>query len=195
MWHQTVRSWRPLVIALLALGAWSTVAPPAARAQELPPTVAAVIDYQRILREAEAAKSIREQIESRRNAYQDEISDEEERLREADQAFAKQSSVMSPEARAEKRREFEKEVVEVQRLVQERRNALDKASAVALNEVKKVLIEIVTGMADERGFNLVLPSSEVLFFARKIDLTEDVLAELDARLPHVEVPEVTAAEQ
>ena len=195
MWHQTVRSRGLLIIALLAVSTWSIGAPPAARAQELPATVAAVIDYQRILKEAKAARSIREQIESRRKAYQDEISEEEQRLREADQAFAKQSSIMSPEARAEKRREFEKEVVEVQRLVQERRSELDRASAMALNEVKEVLIEIVTGMADERGFNLVLPSSEVLFFSRRIDLTEEVMAELDARLPRVEVPKVAAAEQ
>lgn len=195
MWYRTVWSRGLLAIALVAVSAWSIGSPPAARAQELPATVAAVIDYQRILKEAQAARSIREQIEARRNAYQDEISDEEQRLREADQAFAKQSSVMSPEARAEKRREFEKEVVEVQRLVQERRSELDRASAIALNEVKKVLIEIVTEMADEQGFNLVLPSSEVLFFSRRIDLTEEVMAELDARLSHVEVPEVAAAEQ
>lgn len=195
MWHQTVCSRGLLVIALLAMSAWSIGVPSSARAQELPATVAAVIDYQQILKDAKAARSIREQIESRRKDYQDEISEEEQRLREADQAFAKQSSIMSPEARAEKRREFEKEVVEVQRLVQERRNELDRASAMALNEVKEVLIEIVTGMADERGFNLVLPSSEVLFFSRRIDLTEEVLTELDARLPHVEVPEVAAAEQ
>jgi outer membrane protein len=81
-------------------------------------------------------------------------------------------------------------VVEVQRLVQERRRALDQASAAALDQVKQVLIEIVTGMAEERGFNLVLPSSEVLFFARRIDLTEEVLAELDSKLPAVEVPQV-----
>jgi len=195
VWYRTVCSRGVLVIALLALGAWSLGSPSAARAQELPATVAAVIDYQRILKEAKAARSIREQIEARRKAYQDEISKEEQRLREADQAFAKQSSIMSPEARAEKRREFEKEVVEVQRLVQERRSELDRASSMALNEVKEVLIEIVTGMADERGFNIVLPSSEVLFFSRRIDLTEDVLTQLDARLPRVEVPEVAAADQ
>ena len=158
-------------------------------AQKLPTTVAAVIDYQRILRDARAAKSIREQIESRREAYQGEIGAEEERLREADQAFAKQRSLLTPEALAEKRRDFEKEVVEVQRMVQERRRKLDLTSAAALNEVKKVLIEIVTGIAEERGFNLVLPSSEVLFFARSIDLTEEVLTQLDARLPNVRVPE------
>jgi Skp family chaperone for outer membrane proteins len=73
--------------------------------------------------------------------------------------------------------------------VQERRRALDEVSAVALNEVKTALIEVVTSIADERGFNLVMPSSEVLFFSRRIDLTEEVLAKLDARLPEVRVPQ------
>jgi outer membrane protein len=178
-----------MALVLLAALAWPLSA---ARAQQLPPTVAAVIDYQPILREASAARSIREQIEDRRKTYQDEISEEEQRLQEADQAFAKQRSLLTPEALADRRREFEKEVVEVQRLVQERRRELDRASALALDEVKKALIEIVTGIAEARGFNLVLPSSEVLFFARQLDLTDEVLTQLDARLPQVRVPEVVA---
>jgi outer membrane protein len=156
-----------------------------AAAQKLPTTVAAVIDYQRILRDAAAARSIREQIEARRKVYQEEISKEEQRLHEADKEFARQRSVLSPEAFAEKRREFEQDVAEVQRMVQERRRELDRMSAAALNEVKEALIEIVTSIAEERGFNLVLPSSEVLFFSRALDLTEEVLAKLDARLPEV----------
>jgi outer membrane protein len=187
--HQRTLVPGALLAALLMAMSWLWVPGPAA-AQQLPPTVAAVIDYQRILRDATAARSIREQIESRRQIYQNEISKEEERLQQVDQEFAKQRSILSPEALADKRREFEEEVVEVQRLVQERRRALDQASAAALDQVKQALIDIVTGMAEERGFNLVLPSSEVLFFARRIDLTEEVLAALDSRLPSVEVPQV-----
>jgi Skp family chaperone for outer membrane proteins len=174
-----------------ALAAALATAAPAdeAQAQKLPPTVAAVIDYQRILRDAAAARSIRDQIEVRRKAYQEEISKEEQRLHEADKEFAKQRSLLTAEAFTEKRREFEQDVAEVQRLVQERRRELDNAAAVALNQVKEALIEVVTSIADERGFNLVLPSSEVLFFARRIDLTEEVLAKLDSRLPEVRVPE------
>jgi Skp family chaperone for outer membrane proteins len=174
-----------------ALAAALATAAPAdeAQAQKLPPTVAAVIDYQRILRDAAAARSIRGQIEVRRKAYQEEISKEEQRLHEADKEFAKQRSLLTAEAFTEKRREFEQEVAEVQRLVQERRRELDNVAAVALNQVKEALIEVVTNIADERGFNLVLPSSEVLFFARRIDLTEEVLAKLDSRLPDVRVPE------
>ena len=150
-----------------------------------------MIDYQRILRDAAAARSIRDQIEARRKAYQEEISKEEQRLHEIDKEFAQQRSVLSPEAFAEKRREFEQDVAEVQRKVQERRRELDRLSATALNEVKQALIEIVTSIAEERGFNLVLPSSEVLFFARSLDLTEEVLAKLDARLPQVQLSALT----
>jgi outer membrane protein len=189
-----VRNAVPAVIALAAIAvAWlQPWINGAADAQKLPTTVAAVIDYQRILRDAAAAQSIRKQIEARRQAYQEEISKEEQRLHEADKAFAKQRSVLSTEAFAEKRREFEQDVAEVQRLVQERRRELDSMAAAALNEVKEALIEIVTSIAEERGFNLVLPSSEVLFFARSLDLTEEVLAKLDARLPQVQLSEVSA---
>ena len=176
-----------LIIVTVVLGLGFARATDAARAQQLPPAVAAVIDYQRILRDAAAARSIREQIETRRKAYQSEISKEEQRLYETDKAFAKQRSLLTPEAFAEKRKAFEKDVSEVQRLVQQRRRELDRVTEIALNEVKDALIEIVTGIAEERGFNLVLPSSEVLFFARKIDLTEEVLAKLDAKLPDVVV--------
>ena len=182
---------RPLLILAIVIVARSASCSArgsdAARGQQLPPTVAAVIDYQRILRDAAAARSIREQIETRRKAYQGEISKEEQRLHEADKEFAKQRSLLTPEAFAEKRQDFEEDVSEVQRLVQQRRRELDRAAEVALNEVKTALIEIVTGIAEERGFNLVLPSSEVLFFARRIDLTEEVLAKLDAMLPDVVV--------
>jgi Skp family chaperone for outer membrane proteins len=175
------------LVALASAHLWSRSR---ADAQELPTAVAAVIDYQRILREAAAARSIRDQIEARRKAYQEEISKEEQRLHEADKEFAKQRSVLSAEAFAEKRREFEQEVTEVQRLVQERRRELDRLSAADLDEVKRALIEIVTSMAQERGFNLVLPSSEVLFFARTLDLTEEVLALLNDKLPDVRLSEV-----
>ena len=161
------------------------------RAQKLPATVAAVIDYQRILTEAAAARSIREQIELRRKTYQEEIGKEEQRLHEADKEVARQRSLLTPEAFAEKRREFEREVAEVQRMVQERRRELDSATGVALKEVEDALIDVVESIAEERGFNLVLPRSEVLFFARTIDLTDEVLTKLDDRLPNVQVPRTT----
>jgi outer membrane protein len=141
----------PVTLALVAAGLLAL--PAGGRAQEaLPPAVAVVVDYARILRDAQAAKGIRSQVESRRNAFQDQ--------------FAK-----------------------VQRLAQQRRRQLDQVHAIALAEVRDSLVEVVGQLAEERGFNLVLPSSSVLLFSPKIDLTDDVLALVDKRLPSVKVPD------
>ncbi|HET6519898.1 MAG TPA: OmpH family outer membrane protein [Geminicoccaceae bacterium] len=186
--------------AVLALGVAAAApllaaAPTPAPAEELPAPVVAVIDYQRVMRDAAAARSIREQLEARRRQFQEEISSQEQQLHQVDKDLAQQRSVLTPEIFAERRREFEAEVAEVQRLVQQRRRQLDRASGDALDRVKQALIEVVTGMAEDWGFNLVLPSSEVLFFGRRLDLTEEVLARLDQALPTIQVPDVAAEEQ
>lgn len=158
-------------------------------AQQLPTAVAAVIDYQRVIRESKAAATIRTQVEARRKKYQDEIGKAEARLREADKALAKQRSVLSNEAYQQKRRAFEKDVAEVQRVVADRRRELDAVSAMALAEVRNTVIQAVSELAQTRGFNLVLPTSGVLVYSPKIDLTEEILSILDTRLPSVTVPD------
>jgi Skp family chaperone for outer membrane proteins len=44
----------------------------------------AVLDLQRIMKESKAAKSIRDQLESKRDQYQKEITKDEEKLRKRD---------------------------------------------------------------------------------------------------------------
>jgi Skp family chaperone for outer membrane proteins len=162
---------------------------PAGAQSKLPPTVAAVIDYHRILRDAKAARSIREQVETRRRLYQDEIAKEEQRLHERDRELAAQRSELSAEAFAENREVFERDVAAVQRMAQERRRQLDQLAAAAGNEVRSAMIEVVAELAEARGFNLVLPSSGLLLFSPELDLTADAMAQLDAKLPNVEVPD------
>ncbi len=154
-----------------------------AEGEKLPATVAAVIDYQRILLESAASKSIAEQMETRRKDIQDEIGKEEQALNDANKAL----TVLSDDAKKSKQEEIEAGLQRVRQLTLDRRQQLEEISAEAVNEVKAALIEIVTGIADERGFNLVLPSSQVLFFSRQIDLTDEVLTELNARLSQVAV--------
>ena len=181
---RTPLSGRGQLAAVLLAMAWRTRCRAGSMAQDqLPAAVAVVVDYARILRDAKAAKAIRDQIDARRKVYQDQIAKEEKRLFDADKELAKQRSVLSPEAFAEKRKAFEQDVAEVQRMAQERRRQLDQVAAVALGEVRNSLVEVVGALQDQRGFNLVLPSSAVLLFSPQIDLTEEVLAQLDKKLP------------
>lgn len=176
-----------ILAVLFALGGLLNL--PASAQQALPPAVAAVVDYQRILREAKAAQAIRDQVEGRRKLYQDEIAKQEQRLHEADKELARQRGILSADAFSERRRAFEGEVAGVQRMAQERRRDLDQAAAAALNSVRTAMIEVVGELAETRGFNLVLPTSGLLLFSPAIDLTNETLAQLDRKLPNVKVPE------
>ena len=124
----------------------------AAAASKLPPAVAAVIDYQRILRDAQGrASRSATRWRRRRKLYQDEIAKEEQRLHEADKELATQRSILSPEAFADRRGDFEGEVAAVQRMAQERRRQLDQVAAAALNEVRAAMIEVVGELARGAG--------------------------------------------
>jgi len=180
------RGWRALAAVLLlqAIGVWSA-SPSWSADEKLPPTVAAVVDYQRVLQEAAASKSIAAQMDERRKVYHDEIRIEEQRLYDAQVELDKQRSILSEDAVATKQQEIEAEVTTVRELTQKRRQQLDQVSAEAVRQVERALFEVLTGIAEERGLNVVLPTSQVLFFSRQIDLTDEVLAQLDARLSEV----------
>lgn len=174
-----------LVVQAITL-AWFG-APKTAMADPLPPTVAAVVDYQRVLQEAAASKSIAQQMEVRRKAYHDEIEQQQQTLLEAEQELAKQRSVLSQDAVNARQQELEGEVQALRDLTEKRRQQLEQVSAEAVSQVEVALFEVLTNLAEERGLNVILPTSQVLFFSRQIDLTDEVLGQLDATLSEVPV--------
>jgi outer membrane protein len=146
-----------------------------------------VIDFKEIMRESTAAKDIRTQIEAKRSQFQKEISAREGVLRKNDQELMKQKAILSPDAFEAKRREFQKEVSNVQREVQMRRVQLDSAYNKAIEKVQVSVDGIVRGLADDMGFDLALPASQVIFASDSLNLTKEVMAQLNKQLPKVAV--------
>ncbi|MBT3925981.1 MAG: OmpH family outer membrane protein [Rhodospirillaceae bacterium] len=154
-----------------------------ANAQDIKPAVIGIVEIQAIMREALAAKSIQGQIEARRTRYQGEISAEEGRLRELEQELAKQRSVLSPEAYAKRRRDFEGDVATVQRIVADRRRELDQAYAGGVRLLQVEISKIIGKIAEEKGITLVLPQAQTLYVDKELRISREVLKRLDERLP------------
>lgn len=173
------------VMLLVAVG---VVMPVAAQAQKVPAPKVAILDNQRIMRESSAAISIKSQIDRQRQKYQDEITKKEQELRKANQELARQRTILSPEAFAQKRNEFEGRYTQVQRDVQARKRSLDQAYEFGLRQVQKAISEIIVELAKERDFNIVLPRKQVIFAATAMNITDDVLLRLNQKLPKVTIP-------
>jgi|TARA_B100002003_G_C13963631_1_gene466635 Skp family chaperone for outer membrane proteins len=146
-----------------------------------------VLDVQAILREASAVKDIRGQITKYGTDFEKEIEKERNELRKANQELARQRTILAPEAFAEKRREFEQRVVEVQRLVQQRQRDLDKSRNVAMGAVNKAYIEVVAKLADDRNLAIIVRKSQTAYSVGSLDLTKAVLDLLNTNLPKVKV--------
>lgn len=182
----------PAAVAVPALAQTQAPAPAAAPAaagaeEKLAPPVVAVVDIQKIMQDSSAAKGIQAAIESQRDQYQKEITGLEEKLRNAEQELRKQQTVLSADALGKKRKEFESQVADVQRTVQNRKRALDTAMGDSMGAVQKTMLEIIADVVREKGANVVLARHQFVIVDTKLDITDIVMDRLNAKLPKVAV--------
>jgi Skp family chaperone for outer membrane proteins len=176
------------VFAFMSVALAAMALAPGADAAKLQPAVIAYLDSQKILRESIAAASIRKQIDAYRVTYRSEVAESEKRLRKEEAELTRQRPILSVEAFAVKRRGFEDSIASVQRIVQNRTRMLDRSFSVAMRQVDSAIRKIVSGLASEYGFNIVLERRQILFAHRDLDITKVVLEKLNATLPDIKVP-------
>ena len=108
--------------------------------------------------------------------------------RAEEQEIARQRSVLAPEAVEQRRQAFQGKVIDLQKRIQERSQSLEKMLNSVRDQVTLQVVEILKGLAQERGFNIVLDRAQVqIFIGENIDITAEVLKRLDQRLPSVKV--------
>ncbi len=176
--------WAPGVVTLLA-GFLLTAIHWGAGAQEPGSPVFAIIDIQRVLRESTAVKSLSRDIEERKSQYQGELRTKEKALRKADQELARQRSILSAEAYAQKRSELEQNVATLQREAQKRKRGLEQLFASGMSKVQNELAKIAKEIAEERGLDLILSKATVVIVKPKFEITKETVNRLNARLPEV----------
>jgi len=159
-----------------------------AKAQALPEARIAVVNFQLIQKNSTAMVDIQSQIEQRRQLYQDEITLQEKDIRADEQELVRQRSVLSADAFALKRREFEAKVAQVQRVVQDRKRELDQAFEFGTNQVQLMINDIISELSKEKNFNIVLSRQQIVYTDSALNISDDVILILNERLPLVAVP-------
>jgi Skp family chaperone for outer membrane proteins len=178
------------VKALLAAALLSSAAVPAF-AQDGAPLIAstktAVVNIQMIMRDATAAKSVRDQLEAKQKAYQAEISKKEEALQKEDQELGKQRATLAKDVFESKVKALREKATATQKEVASKKATLDNAFESALGQIQKTVSEIITEQAKEKGFVVALPSSQILYADGSLDISQEVLTQLNKRLPKIDV--------
>ncbi len=172
------------IIAVLSLTGWG-FAPDVARAQEVP--VIGTVDLQFIMAEAKAVASLRVQLDELSAGFQEEITVEENALRELDQELTQQRALVAPDVWEQRRSDFQDRVLALQRQVDSVRRTVDGGRDATLTQIRLVALEEIGRVAEEQGVDIVLSEAQVIVARNVFDLTEDALERLDARLPSVDI--------
>lgn len=169
-----------LCLALLCLVAIV----PQARAQT---ATVAVVDIEKIFAEAKAAKSLEKQIQAKREAFQKEFAEKEKQLKATEESLVGEREKLTAEEFGKKRKAFESNIMEVRKLFQKRRNALDQGVGKAMTELRKNIVEAAAKVAESKKYDIVLTRESVLIAEKSLDITADVLKAMDAQVTDIKL--------
>lgn len=158
-----------------------------AMAQDKESLLVAVVDVQRILNDAAASKNIRDALDQARVKFEAELEGEGKALKEEEDKLRRQQSILAPDAFESKRRDLERRYAELRRRSQEAGARLARARNEALDKLRKEMAVVLTSLMEEKNINMTLARKSVLVYDERLNITDEVLALLDKRLPKLEV--------
>jgi len=179
---------RFVIFALLV--SWLGASTGPAMAQKKMPsgkTKFAVVNFQKIFREAAATRSIAPQVAKLKKTFEGQFKDLQKQLQAAEQNLQTQRTILSPEAYAEKQKVFKKQVNAVQRDVQTVQRMVGRAEGDAYKNVRREFHRITQEVAKERSLDMIFPRSGLIHVDARYDISGEVLKRLNKRMPSVKV--------
>lgn len=150
-------------------------------------TSVGIVNVAKIMRDSKAAVSVSNQMKAKQKTFQAEVDAKGKDLHTEDQALVKAKDTMDKDAFEKKVKDFQGRAADEQRKVQEKKDQVEKAFAASLEDIQKNLAEISKQVATERKITVVISSAQVIYGDPALDMTDEVLKRLDAKLPSVTV--------
>lgn len=155
----------------------------------------AIVNLSRIRNEALAFVKFKELIERQYKSFHTEIIAKQNELRKKYQEVKNLEKVTKkPASELQKHKEeLDQNVAELDQQVRNRKEKLSESFAIISGEIEETIRSIVNSIAHARKLNLIfnatiLEASVVLYSGEELDITDEVLQELNTQLPTVHLP-------
>ena len=172
-------------LAALALGSWHDAA--AQAASNNPPLVIGVLDMQQILQTSKAAKSLKAALEKQAAAYQAELAQQENALRNSEQQLLQQRAALPADQFEQKHNALAQKEDALRQTADKRRQQLQQMGYDGIAQIEQSLRQITAEVAKERGITLVVNKATVLLNSTSYEITGEAMKRLDAQLPSVKL--------
>jgi outer membrane protein len=143
----------------------------------------AIVDVQRVVNDSIAGKAAKSNLEGQINKAKLKLAGLKSEFEKQKTELEKQSAILSGTALEQRKEALAKKQVDFQRAYQDMQQELAKANEKEIGKVIKQVNEVVKELSDKRGYAFVVEKDRqsVLFASSRIDITEEVVSELDKR--------------
>lgn len=137
----------------------------------------AYIDLQRVMLESEPGKQIRGSLTKEAERLKGTLDSKQAELQRLKDAVEKQSATITPEARAQREKEYQVKLKDYQRLYNDYQAELQQKDMEFTQKVLKQVEEVVKGLGEREKYSLILEKSQagILFAQPSIDITPKVI--------------------
>lgn len=141
----------------------------------------AVVNISTLLREAPQARDANKRLNSEFAPRREELTECGEDIQAAERRLKKDGQRMDDLGRKRLVQKLSRQRRDCSRLQDEVRDDYNQRRNEELKDLQKLVNQIVADIADKRGLDVVLTEPAVLFVDDKVDLTDEVLDELERR--------------
>ena len=174
-----------------ALAACALALPATAQAQRLSPTVVAVVDVKRVMSECTACRAANAQLQQQLQQGQQRAQQLQQPLQTEMQAIQTAIAALNgkqPDAALQARiRAIESREAAAQQELAGRENTLRSTQANVSQQINARLGPIANQVMQARGATILIERGAALAVSPSIDVTADVLAQLNQQLPSVSI--------
>ena len=133
------------------------------------------------MRDAKATERVRALLDEKREEFQNDFATREASLLRIERELQSKRTILSEEAYRAEVAQFQNEVASIQKEIQFKRQALDKAFQEAQDEIRTLATEIVAEIARNQRLDIVINKNSALVFRQDLDITKVVITQLNDR--------------
>lgn len=139
----------------------------------------AVINTEQILENSAAIKTIRDSMQQMSSQIENDLTQKEIELKRMEYELLQQRDTLSEEEYQKQLTIFNDRVNETQKLVHTRKHALEETHRASRQKVYNKILEIIQQLSEKYKFDVVLPFSQLVFARDNLDITTEVLDQLN----------------
>lgn len=147
----------------------------------------AIVDVQSILEHSAAIQSIRKSVDQIGEKIRQDISKKDMEFKEIDNLLMGKRNSVSESAFEQEVNDFYKKVNIAQKELKDRKIHLEQAHAEGVGKVQKTIIKIINDLAEKYNLDLVIPNTQILFAKNTLNITQEVIAELNNKLKYITI--------